>query len=141
MKRGILEVADLVVVNKADAAERERAERTAGELRGALSLFTRAVGGTAPEVVTASAVEERGVSELSALVVALHERKRESGALARRRKEGARAWLHEEIDAAIAERFRRGEARAELLAGLEREVEAGSITPRRAARRFLALAG
>ncbi|HEY3494553.1 MAG TPA: methylmalonyl Co-A mutase-associated GTPase MeaB [Polyangiaceae bacterium] len=137
MKRGILEVADVVVVNKADGAERERAERAAGELRGALSLFTRAVGGGAPSVLCASALSEQGVPELWGALEGARERARASGALDRRRKAGLRAWLEDEIKDGLASRVAGGEHAGERLHDLERLVEAGVLTPRRAARQFL----
>ena len=135
MKRGILEVADVVVVNKADGADRERAERAAGELRSALSLFTRAVGGSAPQVSCASALSEHGVPELWSAIEAAREGSRLRGDLDRRRKAGLRAWLRDEIRAGLAARV--SERAGERLDELERLVEAGSLTPRRAARQFL----
>jgi LAO/AO transport system kinase len=137
MKRGILELADLVAVNKADGGERERAERAAGELRAALSLFTRAVGGSAPEVLTVSALAETGIAELVRALSGARERQGANGALDARRKAGLRAWFREELEAAFSQRLRARDASGERLAALEREVEAGTLTARRAAQRFL----
>lgn len=136
MKRGILEVADVMVVNKADV-EPERAERAAGELRGALALFARAVGGATPPVLTASAVAERGVPELWSAIESRRQEDRLSGRLDRRRKAGLRDWLRDEIQAAFRARFRSSERQVARFEELERLVEAGALTPRRAALRFL----
>lgn len=138
MKRGILELADVIALNKADA-QREPAETTAAELRRALSLFARHGAAAEPVVVVTSALSELGVPELCSALMTRSSAERESGMLERRRKESRRAWLHEELDALLCQRLHRANLSSELN-DLERAVEASTLTPRRAARRFLELA-
>jgi LAO/AO transport system kinase len=140
MKRGVLEIADVIVVNKADGVDRERAEQAAAELRAGLSSFSRALGGPAPAVLTASALTEHGVPELWSAVEATHERARLSGELERRRLLGLREWLRDEIQAELGARVRDGDAGGTRLHELEALVRTGSLTPRRAARVYLASA-
>lgn len=133
MKRGILETADLVGVNKADGADRERAELAAAELTRALGLFARTEGSAPTPVVTLSALEERGVAELFSEAKACVERARASGAFAARRARDRRAWLHDELERALRERFLRTPGVPEKLAELEQKVESGALSPRGAA--------
>jgi LAO/AO transport system kinase len=132
MKRGLLELADLVAINKADAADLLRAEAARNELAGALSLIGRNDPGDAPRVVTVSALEERGVPELYVAVTEIVARARESGAFERRRADGRRRWLSGELGAELRRRFLREPGRAERLAALETRVAEGSLLPRRA---------
>jgi LAO/AO transport system kinase len=138
MKRGILELADVIALNKADT-ERERAEAAAAELTRALSLFARHGTSAEPAVVVTSALSELGVPELCEALADRVKSERESGALARRRRDSLRAWLHEEMEALLRERLRRANLSTELTE-LEQAVESSRLTPRRAARRFLELA-
>jgi LAO/AO transport system kinase len=132
MKRGLLELADLVAINKADASELGRAEVARGELAGALALVGDAGEDRAPGVVTVSALEDRGVLELYLAVVQLVGRARGSGAFERRRSEGRRRWLSGELGAELKRRFLSEPGRAERLVALEARVAEGSLLPRRA---------
>lgn len=132
MKRGILELADLIAINKADALDFARAEAARGELAGALALIGHAGQGSAPPVTTVSALEDRGVLELYLAVVAQVGRARASGALERRRTEGRRRWLSGELGGELRRRFLAAPGRAEQLLALEARVADGSLLPRRA---------
>jgi LAO/AO transport system kinase len=134
MKRGILEVADVVAVNKADGLDRERAEQAALTLSNALGLFSRTAASGETPVLTLSALEERGVAELWSAVETFVAAARASGAFEARRASDRLAWFREEIERALHERFVAESGRAGKLAELEQEVLAGSLAPSRAAR-------
>ena len=137
MKRGILEAADVVAVNKADGLDRERAEEAALSLANALGLFSRAAGARPTPVLTLSALEERGVVELWSAVEAFVVEAKASGAFSARRARDRLAWFREEIERALHERFLDAAERGEMLAELERQVETGSLAPSHAARTAL----
>jgi len=137
MKRGAIELADVVVVSKADGDGRARAEAAAADLESALGLFARATGASAPEVVSVSSVEERGIEQAWTAVEAAVAAGRKSGAILARREAGARRALTEEIDRAQRVAFE-GAALAAERARLEREVAAGTLSARTAARQLLA---
>lgn len=137
MKRGILELADVIALNKADI-ERERAESAAAELTRALALFARHGSAGEPCVLVTSALTELGIPELCSAISAKVAAEREDGRLAARRRESLRAWLHEELEASLRARLLRSNL-ASALTELEAAVEASLLTPRRAARRFLEL--
>lgn len=139
MKRGILEVADLVAVNKADRDELARAERAAADLRGALSLFSRATSDGERPVLLVSALEETGVVELFDAVQAFVARARESGAFDARRAEQRLAWFREAIDQGLRARFLREEGVARAFELAEASVSRGEEGPAEAAERLLSL--
>jgi LAO/AO transport system kinase len=137
MKRGIVEVADVLAVNKADGLDRERAEQAALALVNALGLFSRAAGAPPTPVLTLSALEERGIAELWSAVEAFVAEAKASGAFAARRARDRLAWFHEELERSLRERFLAGSGLGEKLMELERQVKAGSLAPSRAARAAL----
>jgi LAO/AO transport system kinase len=139
MKRGILEVADIVVVNKADGAELPRAERARADLRGALSLFARSEAEVERPVLLASAQEETGIAELFSAVQAFAERARQSGAFEARRTEQRLAWFREAIDQGLRQRFLRDPRVQSELDRTMLAVSRGEEHPSGAAERLLSL--
>lgn len=136
MKRGLLEVADAVLVNKADGAGENAALACAAELSFALSLLRR---GEAPYVAAVSAQSERGVPELLAWLAARISARRTSGELARSRelqlKQAFSAALSLEISARIGNDGRLQAARP----ALEAQVRSGALLPTTAARTLVDL--
>lgn len=137
MKRGLTELADLVVVNKADGEQRAAAERAAGELATALGFFARAAHESAPAVLTVSAREERGLPELWSVLTARVAHSRASGAFEARRAAGERRSFEVALEQAVRERLAGPELAAER-AELEKDVLARRLTPGEAARRLVA---
>jgi LAO/AO transport system kinase len=138
IKRGIIELADIVAVTKADGELKRAADATAGEYASALRLLRPKHVEWTPSVVRCSAVTGAGIGQLWDAVVALGDALAASGALTRRRAEQARAWLWGEIGAGLLERVRAEPAVAELTQRLEEEAVAGRIPPPVAAEQVLA---
>ncbi|HVS65932.1 MAG TPA: methylmalonyl Co-A mutase-associated GTPase MeaB [Thermoanaerobaculia bacterium] len=139
LKKGVLELADLVAINKADGSSLERARDTAAEYGAALRILTpRGVRWT-PEVLLVSALEGRGITELWQRVEA-HREALGDELEARRRRQRLR-WMWSLVEERAVERVRRHPAVAELVAELEPEVESGRLSPTLAADRLLAAAG
>jgi LAO/AO transport system kinase len=136
VKRGIVELADLLVVNKADGDLAAAAQRTAVDYAAALHIG-RAAEPDGPRVLTASALTGTGISEVWDAIVAHERAGQESGALARRRAEQARAWMWSEVSDTLTERFRTDPAVRARLDDLEREVVAGNVSPSAAAKQLL----
>ena len=137
IKRGIIELADIVAVTKADGELARAAETTAAEYGSALRLLRPKHPEWTPGVVRCSALTGAGIPELWACVEALLDALIASGGLARRRAEQARSWLWGEIGAALLERVRSEPTVAELTRRLEEEAVAGQILPPVAAERVL----
>ncbi|HSN57134.1 MAG TPA: methylmalonyl Co-A mutase-associated GTPase MeaB, partial [Candidatus Sulfomarinibacteraceae bacterium] len=99
IKRGILELADLISINKADGDNRAAARRARAELARALQLLRPETGDRpAPQVVTASAVTGDGLDEIRDLFVEHRQRLEASGGLDRRRSAQALQWMWSLVD-------------------------------------------
>jgi LAO/AO transport system kinase len=138
LKRGIVELADLVLVNKADGGLAEAAAQTAADYANALHLIRRAVPEWPVPVRAVSALEGLGIGATWDDVERFRAAREASGGWARRRREQARAALWAEIGDALIDRFRDTPAVARQLAAVEAEVVAGSRTAAAAARHLLA---
>ncbi len=136
IKRGVIELADLIVVNKADGDLKATATRSAADYRHALHMLRSPTAGWTPEVTTASALVGDGVLEVWAVVERFLGAVGEKG-VARRRAGQARAWMWSEVGETLLAELRRHPAVKRLVTGLEREVEAGQLTPAAAARLML----
>ncbi len=137
IKRGIIELADIVVVTKADGVLRAAADTTAADYASALRLLRPKTPEWTPTVVECSATEGTGIDDLWATVEAFGETLRGTDALTRRRAHQARDWMWTEIGAAVLDRVRTAPHLAELSARLEADAVAGRLPPTVAADRVL----
>ena len=139
IKKGIMEIADALAINKADGANVERATQAAAEYRSALRLFRPTSSHWQPPVITVSAMEGRGMDE--AWQVALRHRAamQGSGELARKRAHQQTAWFWSMIDDGLKRHFlARPDVDATLPQVLD-AVERGKLPPAAAAERLLKL--
>ena len=137
IKKGVLELADLVVVNKADL-DPAAAARAVGQLESAMQLSSPREGAALrPRVLATSAIDGGQVRAVWEAAAAWAAARRASGALARRRETQSRAWLWERIDAGLAECFRGHAAVRGLLPEMLAAVDAGRLPVSVAARRLL----
>ena len=139
IKKGILELADLLVVNKADGEQRAAADRTRVEHTHALSLLAPAASGWTTQVMCASALNGAGIAQFWELVLAHQQALANNGELVRRRRVQARAWLWRLLDDGLEAAFRADTRVAARLGDLETEVEASGVSAPRAARLLLDL--
>ncbi|MFD1624044.1 methylmalonyl Co-A mutase-associated GTPase MeaB [Azospirillum griseum] len=135
IKKGIVELADLVVVNKADGDLTATARHTVADYRHALMLLRH--GDWRVPVLSCSAVHKIGVDEVWATIGAHRELTEANGQRDRRRAEQARAWLWSEIRETLIDRFRAHPAVRADLARLEDAVTQGAVIPTTAARALL----
>lgn len=134
IKRGVMELADLVAVNKADGANVDASERARTEAENALHFFPAQESGWTQRAVTCSALEGRGIGELWAHVREHTALTRANGWFTANRREQQRRWLHEMIDQSLRQQFN-ADARVRARMGtLERDVAEGRTTAFRAAR-------
>lgn len=137
IKRGIMEIADLVVVNKADGELEHAAATAAAEYRGALGFMRPRSLHWRPEVFLVSSVERTGLAEVWDAVVRARDALVASGEWDARRAEQAGAEMWREVGHLVEEALRAEPAVAGVVADLEAEVRAGRTTPSAAARRLL----
>ena len=137
IKKGVMELADLVVVNKADL-DAGAAARAVGQIESALHLVARRDDGVwKPRVMATSALAADQVAAVWQVVEAFRSAQEGRGALQERRRGQARAWLWERIDAGLRDAFR---ADADVRAQLDETlvaVDAGRLPVSVAARRLL----
>jgi LAO/AO transport system kinase len=137
IKKGIVEFADLLVINKADGDLAPAAQRAVADYRHALRLLKPA-GDVAATVIAVSALTGAGIEPVRETVEAGGAGLRRSGELQRRRAAQAREALWTELGEGLVLALKRDKAVAALLPALEAEVASLKITPSAAARRGLA---
>ncbi|MEM7270578.1 MAG: methylmalonyl Co-A mutase-associated GTPase MeaB [Pseudomonadota bacterium] len=141
VKRGIMEIADLIVVNKADGDLKATAIRTAADYAGALRLMRKrpADPDDIPDALTISALEQDGLQAVGDRLFALDKWRRSEGWRDRRRAEQAARWLHYELGEGLRSAFAANPSIAAALPDLETQVARGEIAPDAAADKLLKL--
>ena len=138
IKRGILEIADVVAVNKADGPHVREAERAARELESALTMLRGDREPWTVPVLTCSSAERTGLDDVWAALVRHQEELSSSGELRRRRRRQQVDWTWHMVRERVLARLTDHEKVAEMRDELEREVAEGELTPALAADRILA---
>ena len=129
IKKGIIEVADLIAINKADGDNQRRAERSATEYRAALSLLTPTSTNWQPPVVAISGLENRGLDTLWQHVRSHRDRLTSTGEFAARRKDQAVRWMHDMISDELRRLMFDNAEIAATLKMAEEDVHAGRRAP------------
>lgn len=137
IKKGILELADLVVINKADGENAHAAQNAAQAYTRALELVRAPKNSWSPQVLTCSALENRGLAELWACVLNYQNAMQTSGEWERQRQAQAKNWMWTLIEDELLERFRAHPEIQSMLRPLEQAVEEGRHHPVLAARKLL----
>lgn len=137
MKRGIMEMTDLIAINKADGGNRAACERARREYQSALDLFASSPDGWMTSVVTCSAHTGEGIAGIWEQVLKHHAKLQSSGALDRLRREQVKSWMYELIEYGLREQFRNHSAVRARLPECEQNVAQGRLSPFRAAERLL----
>ena len=142
VKRGIMEMADMILVNKADGDLKSTAIRTCADYAGALRLLRHRPQDPDgfPKAMTVSAVEDRGLKEAWAEMQALTLWRRENGHWDSRRAAQARHWFREEVCLGLLSVLDREPAKGSL-AALGARVAQSELSPEEAAAEMLALLG
>jgi LAO/AO transport system kinase len=139
IKKGVLELADGLVVHKADGELAQAARRASAHFASALSLLRPLSPGWSPRVLCASAHTNEGIPEVWEMIRAQQSALGASGEAQRRRREQARAWMWSLLDEGLRRAFRSHPGVAGRIEALEREVESLRTTPAHAARSLLAV--
>ncbi len=137
IKRGIMEMADGIVINKADGNNIEKAKLAAAHFRNALHLFPAPESGWTPQVMTYSGFYNIGVEEIWDMVYKYFDFVKANGYFEHRRNEQAKYWMYETINEHLRDSFYQNEKIAAMLAGQEQEVLNGRATSFAAAKRLL----
>jgi len=139
VKRGIMEMADIILVNKADGDLKPVATRTAADYAGALRLLRKRPQDPEgfPKVLTVSAVEGGGIAKAWEEMTALADWRRAQGHWARRRAEQARCWFEDEVRQALLARLTEDPALRARMESAGQRVSSGALSPAAAAQDIL----
>ncbi|MHB8136878.1 MAG: methylmalonyl Co-A mutase-associated GTPase MeaB [Smithellaceae bacterium] len=136
IKKGVLELADAVAINKADGDNIERARMTRRHYETAFHLLSKPYINWSPPVVICSSITMSGLDDILKIILDHREKLTASGELQKKRKEQAREWLKFMVREGVQEWFYQSAAGG-LLAESLKEVEADRITPTTAAAKVL----
>lgn len=139
IKKGVVELADALVVNKADGLMRQVADRTRSDYGGALELIRPNSESWRPRAITVSALECRGIAEIWETVLEHHELMQANGEFEDRRRQQSRDWLWKLLEDGIGRAFREEQGMEVAILREESAVAAQKTTPAAAARTLLEL--
>jgi len=137
MKRGVMELADVVAINKADGANVRAAEKARTEAQNALHYLPASQSGWTPRALTCSAQSGKCIPELWECVTEYVAMTKANGWFAQSRKQQTQKWMQEIIRESLRQRFEAHPAIKQRKDALEKEVLEGQITSFRAARELL----
>ena len=137
IKRGIMEMADGIIINKADGDNLERAKLAAAQFRNALHLFPAPESGWTPQVLTYSGFYGLGIKEIWDMVYEYIDFVKQNGYFQYRRNEQSKYWMYETINEHLRHSFYQNPVIEPLLAEKEAQVLQGNLTSFAAAKVLL----
>lgn len=137
IKRGIMEIADGIVINKADGSNVDKAQLAATHFRNALHLFPVPDSGIVPEVMCYSGFYELNIDEVLDMVFRYIDKVKESGYFQYRRNEQSKYWMYESINEHLKNSFYYNPTVKNMIGQMENEVLGGQITSFVAAKKLL----
>lgn len=137
IKRGIMEMADAVVINKADGDNIEKAKRARAEYAGALHLFPPMHSGWKAVVEICSAIERKGLDKIWNQILAFKNKTLQNGYYYQKRKEQAVMWMHECLNTGIKTMLLENKEIQQFQIKLEEDVILNKVTPYKASKLLL----
>lgn len=137
IKRGIMEMADGIIINKADGDNLERARLAATQFRNALHLFPAPESSWTPQVLTYSGFYNLGVKEVWDMVYKYIDFVKDNGYFEYRRNEQSKYWMYETINEQLRDSFYHNPQIEAMLTGKENQVLQGNLTSFVAAKNLL----
>ncbi len=139
IKRGIMEMTDMLVINKADGHNQSAAQEAKNEYQNALDLFPPPTSQVKPTVLTCSALESMGLSEMWEAIKHYEQTTLKNGYFANKRKGQRLQWLHDTISQSLKEMFYQHPQVKNQIKVQEQKVLAGETTPTRVVRDLIRL--
>ncbi|KRP19551.1 MAG: methylmalonyl Co-A mutase-associated GTPase MeaB [Porticoccaceae bacterium] len=137
IKRGIMELADLVLVNKADGEQTNSANQTMADYRSALHFMKSRFASWQPQVLACSSLKNSGIAEVWQEVESFRSTTTASGELQQHRAQQARSWMWSETAEALVADLKNHPAVKSLVPELEQAVLRGELPPTLAAQRLI----
>jgi len=139
IKRGIMEMADVIAINKADGQNQKKAETAKAQYLNALHLFPLKESGWAPQVLTCSALKKQGVKEVWGTVEKYLSMAKGNGYFEKNRNSQAKYWMYETINEQLKNRFYNHPEIQKTISVFEQKVLNSEISPFAAAKILLDL--
>jgi LAO/AO transport system kinase len=137
MKKGVIEIADAIVINKADGDNINKAKMAKKEYENALHLLMPVSATWSPPVLTCSAFEKSGIAKIWHCVLQHRETFIKTGELQLKRTEQAVSWMWSLLEEGLKDRFYENIKVKQMLPQMIRKVEKGVLSPTRAADELL----
>ena len=139
IKRGIMEMADAIVINKAEGDNIKRAERARSEFERALHLYPPKENDWAPKVRTCSSITGAGIPEIWEMISEYQRINKAGGYFTNKRKSQNTYWFRQTVESLLKRQFYGQKAVIKAMNPLQKEVENNTISPFRAAEKLLEL--
>jgi len=133
IKRGIMEMADGMVITKADGSNTDKAKMARGEYARALHLFPPTESNWIPEVLTCSSTENKGIKEVYDMIYKYKRHTITNHFFETKRANQTKQWLHQTINDTLIERFYANPTIKEEILKIEKQLEQNQINPYQAA--------
>lgn len=137
IKRGIMEMADMIAITKSDGTNIDKAKRASAEFRSALHLYPASESNWEPKVLTCSAIENTGIKEIWDNISEYKQFTSGNNYFQERRRRQAQYWMLESINEQLKNNFFQNSEMQEMLASLEKKVLNDCISPFVAAQQIL----
>lgn len=137
IKKGIMEMADLIAINKADGLNQDAAMRAVAEYQQALHLFPKTESGFISKAVSCSALENTGIAEIWNEMIRFFDLTRKNGFFEKNRQHQNLDWMHDYIRQTLEEQFYGSPAIKRKLASFEKSVSNNEEPPLSAARQLI----
>ena len=137
IKRGIMEMADLIAINKIDEQPEQLVKKAKRDIANALSLFPPSLSGWKPPVLTCSALKQTGINKIWLEIKKYRDMTHHNGFFKSHRSDQLKHWMYETINNELKDRFFRDTDVKKMLSSIEKKVIEGEISPFRAADELL----
>ena len=137
IKKGVLELADLIVINKSDGVQESQAITTQSEYRKAMQLLYSSKNSWEPQILRSSALEKKGIDKIWEAVNNFRESMKKSGEWEQQRINQYEKWMWTLVEEGLLKNFRKNEIIQKKIPELEKFVASGEILPASAARKLL----
>jgi LAO/AO transport system kinase len=129
IKRGIIELADAIAINKADGENVQKSEKAQAEYERLLHLLSPSYANWISPVLTCSALEMRNIDRVWEAVLQHREKLEANGELEEKRKKQALSWMWSLVEEGLRERFNRNVSLKSIIPEITDQVDKGTITP------------
>ena len=134
IKRGIMEMADGMVITKADGTNSDKAKLARGEYARALHLFPPTESKWIPEVLTCSSTENKGIKEVFDMIEKYHRHTVSNSFFEQKRNHQSTQWLHQTIQNMLIDRFYSDPNIKSEILKIEQQLQKNAVNPYKAAR-------